>query len=113
MKRQLEDFWKSGSYGMAPKTKAANSLRVAIENFNSLGIFTGIRKVNTLNNFIHDYNADFLAGSKMQATWTYASKEQKFGNIFSKGQEVRSVVGYNSTEDSGRDQMGGAAIAAI
>ena len=90
-----------------------NSIRIAIENFNSLGIFTGMQKVNTLNNLIHDFNVDIIAGSETQVDWRHVSEEKQLGNLFGKGQEVRSVVSYNTMKNIGQDRMGGTAIAAI
>ena len=113
VKHQLDAFWQNGNYGTAPKAKPANSIRIAVENFNSLGILTGMRKVNTINNLIRDFNVDVIAGSETQADWRYVSEGKQFSNLFGKGQEVRSVVAFNTTEDIGRDQMVGTAIAVV
>ena len=74
VKHQLDAFWQNGNYGTAPKAKHANSIRIAVENFNSLGILTGMRKVNTINNLIRDFNVDVIVGSETQADWSTARR---------------------------------------
>ena len=38
--QQVESFITAGRYGHVPKSKAADTIRIMFENFNSLGVFT-------------------------------------------------------------------------
>ena len=59
---QIDDFWRKTAYGKAPGSKPDNCIRVVMENFNSLGVFTNGVKINALNKLCHKFNTDILAG---------------------------------------------------
>ena len=116
VQEQVDAFWKDGQYGYVPREKPNNTIRLLYENFNSLGVFaTGKarrRKVNRLKQLLREYGADILAGCETQVDWRYATEENdKFHNLFGKGQERKSVIGFNRTgKKMGRAQNGGTAM---
>ncbi len=75
---QVNDFWQKTAYGKAPGIKPDNSVRVVMENFNSLGFFTNGVKINALNKLCRKFKMDILTGCKTQADWCQATKEQQF-----------------------------------
>ena len=76
--RQIDDFWHKTAYGKAPGSTPDNCVRVVMENFNSLGVFTNGVKINALNKLCHKFNTDISAGCKKQADWHQATNEQQF-----------------------------------
>ena len=111
--RQIDDFWRKTAYGKAPGTKPDNCVRVVMENFNSLGIFTNGVKVNALNKLCRKFNTDILAGCETQVDWRQATDEQQFRNIIGVGMNTRSVVAHNINERMKRNQHGGCAMMAM
>jgi hypothetical protein len=111
--RQIDDFWRKTAYGKAPGSKPDNCIRVVMENFNSLGVFTNGVKINALNKLCRKFNTDILAGCKTQADWRQASNEQQFRNIIGVGMDTRSVVAHNINERMKRNQHGGCAMMAM
>jgi hypothetical protein len=65
--QQIGDFLQMHDYERAPSTKPGNCVRVIMENFNSLGVFTKGTKINSLNKLCRQFNTDILAGCKTQA----------------------------------------------
>ena len=110
---QIDDFWRQTAYGKAPGSKPDNCIRVVMENFNSLGVFTNGVKINALNKLCRKYNTDILAGCETQADWRQASNEQQFRNIIGVGMDTRSVVAHNINERMKRNQHGGCAMMAM
>jgi len=76
--RQIDDFWCKTAYGKAPGAKPDNCVRVVVENFNSLGVFTNGVKINALNKLCCKFNTDILAGCETQVDWRQATDEQQF-----------------------------------
>ena len=116
VREELREFALKDTYGHAPKTKPADTLRVIFENFNSLGVFaTGKerrRKINKLNGLLKSYGADLLAGCECQTDWSMIdSEDDKFENLFLPGTRQKSVTAYNRTEHIQRCQIGGTAMA--
>jgi hypothetical protein len=67
IRKQVEEFWHKPAYGKAPREKPSDCVRVIMENFNSLGVFTNSTKINALNKICREFKADVLAGCKTQA----------------------------------------------
>ncbi len=84
-----------------------------MENFNSLGVFTKVTKINNLNKLCHQFNTDIPAGCKTQADWRQASKEQQFRNVIGMGMETRSIVAHNVNERMQLNHYGGCAMMAM
>ena len=111
--RQLDDFWRRTAYGKALGAKPDNCVRVVMENFNSLGVFTNGVKINALNKLCRKFNSDILAGCETQVDWHQATDEQQFRNIIGIGMDTRSVVAHNINERMKRNQHGGCAMMAM
>jgi len=111
--RQIDDFWRKTAYGKAPGSKPDSCIRIVMENFNSLGVFTNEVKINALNKLGRKFNTDILAGCETQADWRQATNEQQFRNIIGVGMDTKSVVAHNINERMKRNQHGGCAMMAM
>jgi hypothetical protein len=101
------------AYGQAPRVKPDDCVRLIMENFTSLGIFTKGTQINSLNKLCRQFNTDIFAGCETQADWRQAMDEQQFRNIIGVGMETRSVVAHNINERMLRNQHGGCAMMAM
>ncbi len=110
---QLRDATDKENYGYIPASKPPDTVRVMMENFNSLGVFTSgkrrRRKIRRIRKLMRKYDVDVLTGCETQADWSFAKNNDKFENIFGVGQQKRSVAAHNTTERITRDQKGGTA----
>ncbi len=61
-----EELWKSEKYGHAPREKPAHSIRIMMENFNSLCVASGNAKINAINGLCWDFKIDLLCGCETQ-----------------------------------------------
>jgi hypothetical protein len=113
IRKQVEEFWHKPAYGKAPRKKPSDCVRVIMENFNSLGVFTNGTKINALNKICREFKADVLAGCETQADWCQATEEQQFKNIIGVGMDTRSIVAHNINKKMQRNQHGGCAIMAM
>ena len=113
IREQVDKFWRKPAYGKAPRTKPDDCVRIIMENFNSLGIFTNSTKINALNKLCREFKADILAGCETQADWRQATEEQQFKNVIGVGTETRSIVAHNINERMQRNQHGGCAMMAM
>ena len=113
VQRDVAAFLSGKAYGTVPKTKPPHVLRWYFENMNSLCVFTHGRKIKTLNDINTAYQVDGVAGCELQADWRFASEEQQWKNLFGRGQETRSQVGYNTNERLLRNQKGGTGMTTI
>ncbi len=59
-------FSRDEKYGHAPREKPAHSIRIVMENFNTLRISSGNAKVNAINNLCRDFKVDILCECEMQ-----------------------------------------------
>ena len=97
--RELVQAYKTdGKYGSVPRTKPDGCIRIFLGQFNSLGIFTGMRKVEQLNNVFNDFKVDVIGGCETQADWRFVKEEHQLKNIFGKGKKVRCVSANNTAE---------------
>ena len=107
-------YMTDGKYGNLPKEKPDDCIRLFLGQFNSLGIFTGMKKVQHLNNVFRDFSVDVMGGCETQADWRFVTEEHQFGNLFGKGKKVRSVAANNTAEPKmKRDQRGGTGLCAM
>jgi hypothetical protein len=56
----IAKFLNDGKYGHAPQEKPSNSIRIVMENFNSLCVTSGNKKITTLNNLCRNFKVDVL-----------------------------------------------------
>ena len=111
--REMRELLATGTYGYAPRGKPDDVFRLMFENWNSLGVFTGNRKIARINRLATEYEVDAIAGLETQCDWRFAENDRQFGELFGVGKQKRSVVGYNKREKAGRDQKGGTAMMAM
>ena len=100
-------------YGHAPRLKPDHTIRIAMENFNSLCVMSGNAKITTVNNMCREYNVDILCGCETQIDWRQVPQSRKFHNLFGVGTETRSVVANNINERMRPNQFGGCAMMAF
>jgi len=118
IRREVEELEKSGKYGHVAKRKPDNTIRIFFENFNSLGVWaTGKarrKKIRCWKRLLKEYDVDLFAGCETQTDWRFAKDHEKFENLFGQGQERKSVVGFNTSEQKiTRRQHGGTAMMAL
>ena len=96
--RNLLEDWRKGGHGLVPEDKPADTVRILFENWNSIQLFTGTRKINLINSLVKRYKSDVLAGVELQANWDYAAYDRQFHDLFCMGDIRREVVSYNRHE---------------
>jgi hypothetical protein len=104
---------KLNKYGHIPHLKPSHSIRIAMENFNSLCVLSGNVKINELNNMCREYTVDILCGCKTQIDWQQVPQARKFQNLFGAGTETRSVFAHNINKRMRPNQFGGCAMMAF
>jgi hypothetical protein len=109
----VDVLWCNEKYGHAPHEKPAHSVRIMMENFNSLGATLGNSKIDALNNLCQDFKVDMLCGCKTQANWSMVPQSHCFHNLFGLGTETRSVVAHNTNKHICPNQFGGCAMIAF
>jgi hypothetical protein len=62
----ISKIWKEEKYGHAPREKPDHSIRIVMENFNSLCITSSNSKINAINNLCQDFKVDILCGWETQ-----------------------------------------------
>jgi hypothetical protein len=72
--------WKEEKYGHAPCKKPDHSIRIVMENFNSLCVTSGNSKINTINNLCRDFKVDILCGCETQVDWRQVPESRQFHN---------------------------------
>jgi hypothetical protein len=102
-----------GKYGHAPQEKPSNSIRIVMENFNSLCVTSGNKKITTINNLCHNFKFDVLCGCKTQIDWRIVPRSRWFDKLFGVGTKTRSIVAHNINERMLINQYGGCAIMAM
>ena len=107
------DMQKLNKYGHIPRLKPSHSIRIAMENFNSLSVLSGNEKINELNHLCREYTVDILCGCETQIDWRQVPQARKFQNLFGAGTETRSVVAHNINERMRPNQFGGCAMMAF
>ena len=109
--QETEQVVKEDRYGYFPREKPDDAVRLMYENWNSLGIFTGDKKITTIDGLVKRYQVDILAGCETQCDWRQAERSRRFQHLLAFGQRKKCIVGHNTTERTVRDQKGGTAMA--
>ncbi len=65
-------FACTDKYGHIPGDNPDDYWRLMFENWNSLGVFTGKKKVERVNMLIKQYDVDTVAGCEAQCDWRFA-----------------------------------------
>ncbi len=111
--RALEKFSNECKYGHTPHEKPSDSIRLVMENFNSLCVTSGSKKITPINNLCRDFKVDILCGCETQTDWRMVPSSRQFNKLFGMGTETRSVVAHNINECMLVNQYGGCAIMAM
>jgi hypothetical protein len=106
-------FSRNEKYGHALREKPSDSIRIVMENFNSLSVTSGNAKINLVNNLCRNFKVNLLCGCKTQVNRWYLTKSRKFHNLFGIGTKTRNVVAHNITERVCVNQVGGCAMMAM
>ena len=114
---KLIEETKGTQVSQVKQAKPDDVVRVFFENFNSLGVFTQgkarRKKIKRLRELAGKYDIDVMCGVETQTDWRYAKTSENFDNLLFRGEERKSVVGFNSAEDKMcRHQEGGTAMVA-
>jgi hypothetical protein len=67
---------KNEKYGHAPQEKPKHSIRIAMENFNSLCILLGNAKITAINKLCRDFKVDLLCRCETQIDWQQVPQAQ-------------------------------------
>ncbi len=115
--RQVNDsilkIWKEEKYGHAPREKPDHSIRIVMENLNSICINSGNSKINAINNLCQDFKVDILCGCKTQFDWCQVPELRQFHNLIGAGTQPRSIVAHKINKQMKVNQYGGCAIMAM
>jgi hypothetical protein len=65
----LERFLNECKYGHAPREKPSDSIRLVMENFNSLCVTSGNKKITPISNLCRDFKVDILCGCETHTDW--------------------------------------------
>jgi hypothetical protein len=109
----LERFSNKCKYSHAPHEKPSDSIRLVMENFNSLCVTSGNKKITPINNLCCDFKVDILCWCKTQTDWRMVPSSGQFNKLFGMGTETRSVVANNINERMLVNQYNGCAIMAM
>jgi hypothetical protein len=105
-----------GIHGNRLKPKEYGFTRVAVENFNSLGVGAKAgrnneyAKVTKLKRLVRQLDLDILGGSEVRANWSVLGEAKSLSNTFRSETEFRSVTGHNTHEEFGTTQEGGTCV---
>ncbi len=111
--KTVSSLWDIDKYGHATCTKPVHSIRIVMENFNSLCMTSGNSKINAVINLCKDFKVDLLCGCKTQVDWRQVPNARQFHNLFGTGTETCSIVTHNINERMCQNRFGGCAIMAM
>lgn len=104
------DKVRDGQHGQVPLQKPDDVIRFMFENWNSLCLGKGLKRVRDINALVKRWDADVLLGCETQYDWRALDDELQFKNLFGVGEEARYVASNNITRKPGvREQHGGTA----
>jgi hypothetical protein len=109
----ISEIWKEEKYSHAPCKKPDHSIRIVMENFNSLCIPSSNSKIKTINNLCRDFKVDILCRCKTQVDWRQVPESCRFHNLIGAGTQTRSIMAHNINERMRVNQYGGCAIMAM
>jgi hypothetical protein len=109
--------WMEGGHGYIPTVKPDGTIRILMENWNSLKYFTEKNhdRIHRIDALRRKYSADILAGCEVQTDWSMAERDKQFDDLFGLGIPRQGGAAHN-TEDEGitnRCQPGGVAAIAF
>ena len=113
---ELRSDAETDRYGYVPLEKPENAFRCLFENWNSLGVFSGQKRVAKVEHLRKRYHVDTILGCETQCDWRHADHDHQFENLFGLQEGTVVSVGYNRTrkkEEIIHNQRGGTAMATI
>lgn len=110
--------WKKRGHGFIEDRKPDNSVRVLLENYNSLQYFSDAKERSRIKTIGHTrcrLQADAIVGIEPQTDWTIAKQEEGDGyrDLFGLGEDRKSVCAHNATEQMAKSQYGGTCMMAF
>ena len=60
-----------------------------VRKLRKLGDIYGTGKINGINDLIHKYEVDCVAGCELQCDWRFAEENSQFRNLFGQGKQTR------------------------
>ena len=106
-----------GGHGWVPVDKPDGTVRVSLENWNSLCLFTqktGPKsKIGRIDATRKKYGVDIMMGCEHQTDFRRADPGAGFHDIFGMGEDKKSAVGYNLHNKEVRGPYGGTGIVAF
>ena len=107
--------WMKGGYRYVPDKKSDGIVRIIMENWNSIKLFTekNQERISKINETRKRYNADIMVGCEPQVDWSMADSEHQFYKLFGSGEPKKEKAAYNSNEHIQRCQQGGTAAMAF
>ena len=103
-----------GQHGALPFKKPDHVIRFMFENWNSLCLGRGKKRINEINDLAKKYQVDLILGCETQYDWRCLEDELQFDNLFGVGERSRSIAANNTTERKvAREQHGGTAAVAL
>jgi hypothetical protein len=104
MQRTLE-LLEDGGVGFLPETKKQGWIRIMLENWNSLGVFTHTWKVDRLRYLIKHLDIDLLVGCEVQCDCTFIDQSAWFPDLLFQAQAIKGLASHNTTDRIQREQM--------
>ena len=107
--------WMDGGHGYVPDKKPDGVVRIMMENWNSIKLFTekSQERISKINETRKRYNADIMLGCEPQVDWSMADSEHQFYELFGFGEPKKGKAAYNYNEHIQRCQQGGTAAMAF
>ena len=68
------------------------------ENWNSLCLGRGKKRINEINDLAKKYQVDLILGCETQYDWRCLEDELQFDNLFGVGERSRSIAANNTTK---------------
>ena len=85
--QQAMQLLEVGGIGHMPSKKRGGMVRIAFENWNSLGVYSNTWKIDKLNGLIKRLQLDIIAGCEVQCDWRFVSPDKQFTKIVAPGNE--------------------------
>ena len=107
--------WMDGDHGYVPDKKPDGIVRIIMENWNSIKLFTekNQERILEINGTRTRYNADIMIGCEPQVDWSMADSEHQFYKLLGFWEPEKGKTAYNSNEHIQRCQQGGTSAMAF
>ena len=101
--------WKKEGHGFVKDKKPDDTLRVLLENYNSLQCFTDKKdrtRINIINHTCRRLQVDAIAGLKPGTDWTITRQldGEAYHNLFGLGEDQKSIYTHDKTKQISKSQ---------